>query len=205
MKPLSRNGAINLLAVVEGIVVIALLVLWAMGKMSNVAFAVSMFTVLFLSFVTAIFIMFKYQGAPDENEIDKVAVTRTRQGTIIEAVTGMLVVGAWIAALATRRFIGDDGGILYRKIFDMFMMTSFIAFLLIDVYTPSDLHFVGKLTNAKQVYLGVRMNRILAILFALYLIIYVIPSLHVIWLAIGLLVVGISIYIYYRILIHKAK
>lgn len=205
MKPLSRNSAINILAVVEGIVVIALLVLWAMGKMSNVAFAVSMFSALFLSFVTAIFIMFKYQSVPDENEIDKVTVTRTRQGTIIEAVTGLLVVGAWIAALATRRFIGEDGGILYRKIFDMFMTTSFIAFLLIDVYTPSELHFVGKLTNARQVYLGVRMNRTLALLFALCLIIYVIPSLHLIWLVIGLLVVGISIYIYFRILIHKAK
>ena len=205
MKPLSKNSAINLLAVVEAIVVISLLVLWAMGKMSNVAFAVSMFSALFLSFVTVIFIMFKYQGVADENEIDKITVTRTRQGTIIEAVTGLLVVGAWIAALATRQFIGEDGGILYRKIFDTFMLTSFIAFLLIDVYTPSDLHFVGKLTNARQVYLGVRMNRILAILFALFLIISVIPSLRVNWLAISLLVLGIGIYIYFRIMIHKAK
>ena len=92
-----------------------------------------------------------------------------------------------------------------REIFDMVMLTSCIAFLLIDVYTPSFLFLAGKLTNAKQVGLAVRMDRIMALIIAVFLVLYVTPALHYNWLAVCIFALLIVIVIVFRILINKAK
>ena len=209
MKPLNRKRALWALAILEAIVILPLCVLQGMGKMSGLTFVLTLFSILFLSLAAVVLILYKYPITtfiPKAGfDPDSVHVGRTREGTIFEVITGTIVAAAWAIALASRHFIGDGGEILYREIFDMVMLTSFIAFLLIDVYTPSFLFLAGKLTNVKQVGLAVRMDRILALIIAAFLILYVIPALHLNWLAVCLIALFLVTVIVFRIFIHKAK
>lgn len=209
MKPLNRNRAFVALAVIEAIIVIPLLALMGIGKMSTLTSVLSLFTILFLSLAAVVFILYKYPITtfiPNAGfDPDSVNVGRTREGTIFEVITGLLVAAAWAIALVSRHFIGDGGEILYREIFDMVMLTLCIAFLLIDVYTPSFLFLAGKLTNVKQVGLAVRMDRILALIIAVFLVLYVTPALHYNWLAVCIFALFLVTVIVFRIFIHKAK
>lgn len=209
MKPFDRKRALCALAILEAIIVIPLCVLQGMGEMSSLTFVLALFTILFLSLAAVVFILYKYPITtfmPESDfDPDSVNVGRTREGTVFEIITGALVAAAWVIALASRHFIGDSGEILYREIFEMVMLTSCIAFLLIDVYTPSFLFLAGKLTNAKQVGLAVRMDRILALIIAVFLVLYVTPALHYNWLAVCIFALFLVTIIVFRILIHKAK
>lgn len=208
MKPLNRKSAFSVFAVVETIITLLLIVFWGMGKLSHLTFVLSLFTILFLSLVAVVFILYKYPATTAEKggfDPDKVHVGRTREGTIYEVITGLIIAAAWIIALATQFFIGEDGGILYKEFFYMLLFTLMIVVTLIDMYTPRDLHLAGKLTNAKQVALAVRMNRILALLIALLLVSCVIPQWHNNWFAICWLALAFGVFIVFRILIHKAK
>ena len=208
MKPMNRKSALTLLALVEAAILLPLCLLLGMGKMSNLTFALTLFTILFLSLAAGVFILYKYpetDGEKEDFDPDSIRVSHTREGTIFEAITGLLLAAAWAIALATGLFIGEDGGIIYKAILGMFLSTIIIVFFLIDVYTPSELHFAGKLTNARQVGLAVRMNRILAVLGSLIVILSVIPALHVNWLALCLLGLMVGTIIVFRILIDKAR
>lgn len=209
MKPFDRKRALCALAILEAIIVIPLCVLQGMGEMSSLTFVLALFTILFLSLAAVVFILYKYPITtfmPESDfDPDSVNVGRTREGTVFEIITGALVAAAWVIALASRHFIGDSGEILYREIFEMVMLTSCIAFLLIDVYTPSFLFLAGKLTNAKQVGLAVRMDRILALIIAVFLVLYVTPALHYNWLAVCIFALFLVTVIVFRIFIHKAK
>lgn len=209
MKPFNRKHALCALAIIEAITIIPLCVVQGMGKMSGLTFVLALFAILFLSLVAVVFILYKYPITTAEKkegfDLDSFEVSRTREGSIFEAVTGILVATAWAIAIATRHFIGDDGGVLYRNIFDMLCFSLIIAYLLIDVYTPGLLFLAGKLTNAKQVGLAVRMDRILALLMAVFLILSVTPALHLNWLAVCLFALLLITVIVFRILISKAK
>lgn len=210
MKPLNRKCALIVLGIVEAIVLISLFVLLEMGKMSNVTFILTLFTILSLSLAVLVFILYKYPVTTfvrqDGFDPDSVNVSRTREGTIFEAVTGLLVAAAWIIALATRSFIGEDGGILYRYIFNVILTTCWIVFFLVDVYTPSEIHGVGRITNARQVSLAVRMYRIQAVLFALALVTLNTPALPFkVQIGFGEMAIIIGVFIVFYILIRKAK
>ena len=209
MKPMNRKHALCALAIIEAITIIPLCVLQGMGKMSGLTFVLALFAILFLSLAAVVLILYKYPITTAEKkegfDPDSVHVGRTREGTVFEVITGILVATAWTIALVSRHFIGDSGEILYREIFNMVMLTSCIAFLLIDVYTPSFLCLAGKLTNAKQVGLAVRMDRIMALIIAAFLVLYVTPALHYNWLAVCIFALLIVIVIVFRILISKAR
>ena len=209
MKPLNRKRALWALAILDAIIVIPLCVLQGMGKMSGLTFVLALFTILFLSLAAVVLILYKYPITTAEKKAgfdpDSVHVGRTLEGTIFEVITGTIVAAAWAIALASRHFIGNGGEILYREIFDMVMLTSCIAFLLIDVYTPSFLFLAGKLTNVKQVGLAVRMDRSLALIIAVFLILYATPALHYNWLAVCIFALFLVTVIVFRIFIHKAK
>ena len=209
MKPFDRKRALCALAILEAIVIIPLCVLQGMGKMSSLTFVLALFTLLFLSLAAVVLILYKYPITtfiPKAGfDPDSVHVGRTREGAVFEIITGTLIAAAWVIALASRHFIGDNGEILYREIFEMVMLTSCIAFLLIDVYTPSFLFLAGKLTNVKQVGLAVRMDRILALIIAVFLVLYVTPGLHYNWLAVCIFALFLVTVIFFRIFIQKAK
>ena len=209
MKPFDRKRALYALAGIEAIIIISLCVLLGMGMMSNTTFILTLFTILFLSLAALVFILYKYPIKTfiqqDGFDPDSVDVGRTREGTTFEVITGLLVVAAWAIALVYRHFIGDSGEILYREFFDMVLLTSCIAFLLIDVYTPSFLFLAGKLDNVKQVGLAVRMDRILAFILAVFFVMYVTPAFHHNWFAVCLVALFLVTVVVFRILIHKAK
>ena len=88
MKPLNRNRAFVALAVIEAIIVIPLLVLMGMGKMSTLTSVLSVFTVLFLTIVAGVYILYRFpaDGAKRDVGFDpySVPVERTRVSIIIE-------------------------------------------------------------------------------------------------------------------------
>lgn len=204
MKPLNRNRAFVALA----IIVIPLLIIIGMGKMSVLTSILSMFTVLFLTIVAGIYILYRFpaDGAKRNVGFDPYSepVERTRVSIIIEVITGIFTVASWIIAIATRHFIGEDGGILYHEIANMIIFTLIILSLVIDMHRPCDFFLTGKLTNAKQVGIASLMYGVLALLCAVFLLTYTVPALHVNSVAICWFAVVICTIIGFRIRIHKA-
>lgn len=204
MKPLNRNRAFVALA----IIVIPLLIIIGMGKMSVLTSILSMFTVLFLTIVAGIYILYRFpaDGAKRDVGFDpySVPVERTRVSIIIEVITGIFTVASWIIAIATRHFIGEDGGVLYHEIANMIIFTLIILSLVIDMHRPCDFFLTGKLTNAKQVGIASLMYGVLALLCAVFLLTYTVPALHVNSVAICWFAVVICTIIGFRIRIHKA-
>lgn len=204
MKPLNRNRAFVALA----IIVIPLLIIIGMGKMSVLTSILSMFTVLFLTIVAGVYILYRFpaDGAKRDVGFDpySVPVERTRVSIIIEVITGIFTVASWIIAIATRHFIGEDGGILYHEIANMIIFTLIILSLVIDMHRPCDFFLTGKLTNAKQVGIASLMYGVLALLCAVFLLTYAVPALHVNSVAICWFAVVICTIIGFRIRIHKA-
>lgn len=204
MKPLNRNRAFVALA----IIVIPLLIIIGMGKMSVLTSILSMFTVLFLTIVAGVYILYRFpaDGAKRDVGFDpySVPVERTRVSIIIEVITGIFTVASWIIAIATRHFIGEDGGILYHEIANMIIFTLIILSLVIDMHRPCDFFLTGKITNAKQVGIALLMYGVLALLCAVFLLTYAVPALHVNSVAICWFAVVICTIIGFRIRIHKA-
>ena len=204
MKPLNRNRAFVALA----IIVIPLLIIIGMGKMSVLTSILSMFTVLFLTIVAGVYILYRFpaDGAKRDVGFDPYSepVERTRVSIIIEVITGIFTVASWIIAIATRHFIGEDGGILYHEIANMIIFTLIILSLVIDMHRPCDFFLTGKLTNAKQVGIASLMYGVLALLCAVFLLTYAVPALHVNSVAICWFAVVICTIIGFRIRIHKA-
>ena len=204
MKPLNRNRAFVALA----IIVIPLLIIIGMGKMSVLTSILSIFTVLFLTIVAGIYILYRFpaDGAKRNVGFDPYSepVERTRVSIIIEVITGIFTVASWIIAIATRHFIGEDGGILYHEIANMIIFTLIILSLVIDMHRPCDFFLTGKLTNAKQVGIASLMYGVLALLCAVFLLTYTVPALHVNSVAICWFAVVICTIIGFRIRIHKA-
>lgn len=204
MKPLNRNRAFVALA----IIVIPLLIIIGMGKMSVLTSILSMFTVLFLTIVAGVYILYRFpaDGAKRDVGFDpySVPVERTRVSIIIEVITGIFTVASWIIAITTRHFIGEDGGVLYHEIANMIIFTLIILSLVIDMHRPCDFFLTGKLTNAKQVGIASLMYGVLALLCAVFLLTYTVPALHVNSVAICWFAVVICTIIGFRIKIHKA-
>lgn len=204
MKPLNRNRAFVALA----IIVIPLLIIIGMGKMSVLTAILSMFTVLFLTIVAGIYILYRFpaDGAKRNVGFDPYSepVERTRVSIIIEVITGIFTVASWIIAIATRHFIGEDGGVLYHEIANMIIFTLIILSLVIDMHRPCDFFLTGKLTNAKQVGIASLMYGVLALLCAVFLLTYAVPALHANSVAICWFAVVICTIIGFRIRIHKA-
>ena len=204
MKPLNRNRAFVALA----IIVIPLLIIIGMGKMSVLTSILSTFTMLFLTIVAGIYILYRFpaDGAKRNVGFDPYSEPgeRTRVSIIIEVITGIFTVASWIIAIATRHFIGEDGGVLYHEFANMIIFTLIILSLVIDMHRPCDFFLTGKLTNAKQVGIASLMYGVLALLCAVFLLTYTVPALHANSVAICWFAVVICTIIGFRIRIHKA-
>ena len=104
------------------------------------------------------------QNNQEEFNIKNVRVGRTREGTIMAAVTVMLLVVAWIIALARHQF---SGPVLeeWQKVIIPFTLVALV--LIVASYFPQYMNQRKKFTNIRQVILSVRVCRVLAIEFAL--------------------------------------
>ena len=140
-------------------------------KLNEAAMFVPATVLISLYFIAAVFIMFKYPAneskVHDGFDIEKVHVARTMEGNIIEAVSCLMVITAWVIALATRRFINAEGGINYYQVFIWVLLTICVTLSLIQVYKPGAMVGMGELTNMKQVNLAIRLSRIMGLILAL--------------------------------------
>ena len=101
-------------------------------------------------------------------------VSHTREGIIFEALTGLIIVGAWILAFASDRFWIIDNFFSFLHLALMFVLSILTITFLWIVYLPS---FKSKIRkhNVEQVVLEVRMCRVLAVEFALFVLASALP------------------------------
>jgi len=133
-------------------------------------------------------------------------VARTALSTGIEILVGFLTALAWVMAVKNGLFTEEDGSFNFRTLFSLLVFTCGIIFMLWDTYNPGDMNNVGKLTNIKQAKLAIIMNRLLAMLMAVGILIYSFPALHhQNWIWIVLVTIGVVVFVAFRILIHRAK
>lgn len=210
MKPIKRNNLIGIVGLISFLlVVIAAFLAVDNNKMDDKAFLIPATIVMVVSAVVFLFIMFKYPAnepkAQNGFDVEAVHVGRTREGTLFETASGLLVIVAWIIALTSHLFFGTDGSVNYTLIFTWSIITLMVAILLIQVYKPGAIAEMGKLTNMKQVRIAVRACRILALALALVLIGYCISARFSLIIDARLSTLFLVYFIVVKILLDKAK
>jgi len=91
---------------------------------------------------------------------------RTREGSIMEAVAAILLIGAWTIALTRHQFAdGIEGNPQVMLI----IMTFTAVVLMVAAYNPRYINTGVEVTNERQLFLAVRMTRVIAIELALML------------------------------------
>ena len=97
-------------------------------------------------------------------DIKKIKVGRTIEGTILEAITVMLLIGTWVIALTKHQFVGG----MQNEWLQVAMIISIAAIaLLVVAYFPRYMKNAHQLSNIRQVLISVRSLRVLAVEFAL--------------------------------------
>ena len=196
MKPLNKQGAGILLAVIEAALLIMLFVLLGTDVISNKGFIIGFLILGMITIVAVTAYLYKYPVTIEQVDFDpdSVKVPRTLMGTIVEVTAGVFLVAACILAFMSHQFI---------HMLPFFLVT---LYALIDAYTPSSILIAGKLKNAKQVPLAVNMNRVLALEMAFMGLLGAIPKgLIPDWPIIIMLIAALVTYAIFRILIHRAK
>ncbi len=207
---LNSHTAFNLLGIVCMIVFIGALMLAAWAGLSKAGIIITGVVAMMIGDFAAIMLLAKYRNerreATNGFNIDEVRMPRTALSTSIEILVGVLVALAWAMTVKNGLFTSDDGSFSFKMLFSLFIFTCAIAFMLWDTYTPGDMNNVGMLTNIKQVKLAVIMYRLLAVLMAVGMLIYTFPALHQHeWILIVTVLIGVVVFVAFRILIRKAK
>ena len=210
MMKLNSHTAFNLLGIVCMIVFIGALMLAAWAGLSKAGIIITGVVAMMIGDFAAIMLLAKYRNerreATNGFNIDEVRMPRTALSTSIEILVGVLVALAWAMTVKNGLFTSDDGSFSFKMLFSLFIFTCAIAFMLWDTYTPGDMNNVGMLTNIKQVKLAVIMYRLLAVLMAVGMLIYTFPALHQHeWILIVTVLIGVVVFVAFRILIRKAK
>lgn len=140
--------------------------------------------------------------------IEQVKVGRTREGTTMEVLAGLLLAVTWIIGLTKHQSASATGeGLLAKCI----VFSIIVVVLLVASYFPKFFSNSHELSNMRQVLLTVRMIRVLAIEFALTVLFMVIsgglisPQYDCSWVFNIIIVVILLTAILFTILIHRAK
>ena len=138
-------------------------------------------------------------------DIKKIKVGRTIEGTILEAITVMLLIGTWVIALTKHQF---SGGMQNEWLQAAIIISIAAIALLIVAYFPRYMKNAHQLTNIRQVLISVRSFRVLAVEFALMILCNAISGGTMIgqplWTSIAVAVIIITSLIFY-LLIMRAK
>ncbi|MBQ3362635.1 MAG: hypothetical protein IJG42_01605 [Muribaculaceae bacterium] len=207
---LNSNRAFNLLGVAFMIILIGALMLAAWAGVSKAGIIATAAVVAIIGDFAAIMLLFKYSNEKREVingfNLDEVRMHRTVLGTSIEVITGVLVALAWALSVKNGLFTEGDGSFSFETLLGMILFTAAIIFTFWDTYTPGDMNNVGKLTNLKQVSLAVHMNRLIALLLTVGMLLSSFPSLRPRnWIWITLATILAVVFIVFRILIRRAK
>lgn len=208
---LNSNTAFNLLGIICMIVIIGALMLAAWAGLSTAGIIITGVVLAMIGNFAGMILLAKYSSEREEPldgfNVDDVRVQRTAFSTSIEILVGVLTALGWAMAVKNGLFTEDDGSFSFKTLFNLFFFTSTIAFMLWDTYTPGDINNAGILTNPKQVSLAVLMNRLIAVLMAVGLLLYSsVTTLHQRDLfLIVLFTIGIVVFVTFRTLIRRAK
>lgn len=207
---LNSNRAFNLLGIAFMIILIGALMLAAWAGVSKAGIIATAAVVAIIGDFAAIMLLFKYSNEKreviDGFNLDEVRMHRTVLGTSIEVITGVLVALAWALSVKNGLFTEGDGSFSFETLLGMILFTAAIIFTFWDTYTPGDMNNVGKLTNLKQVSLAVHMNRLIALLLTVGMLLSSFPSLRPRnWIWITLATILAVVFIAFRILIGRAK
>ena len=145
----------------------------------------------------------KKDGDFDPNLLE---VSHIREGLIFEVLTGLILVGSWIVALASDRFWIIENFFSFLDPSLMFMLTIITIIFLWIVYLPPFKTAMRQCTTMEQVALNVRMCRVLAVEFALFVLLTALPLefFSVVFSNILMAIIVVT-FVIFRYLIYKAK
>ncbi len=139
-------------------------------------------------------------------DIKKIKVARTIEGTILEAITVMLLIGTWVIALTKHQF---DGGMQNEWLQVAIIISIAAIALLVVAYFPRYMKNAHQLRNIRQVLISVRSFRVLAVEFALMLLCNAISGGTMIgqpfWTSAAVAVIIITCLIFYLLVIRAKK
>ena len=138
-------------------------------------------------------------------DIKKVKVPRTKEGTIMEVITVLLLIAAWTVSLVKHQFSGAES---QNWLVGIIALTFACIMLLAGSYFPRFIKNARELHNMRQVMISVRLCRILAIEFAVTVLGTAISGElmndHSVWLWICTIVIAITALLA-SFFIYKAK
>ena len=139
-------------------------------------------------------------------DIKKIKVGRTIEGTILEAITVMFLIGTWVIALTKHQF----GGGMQNDWLKVAIIISIAAVaLLVVAYFPRYMKNAHRLSSVRQVLISVRSLRVLAVEFALMILCNAISGGKMIgqpfWTSIALAVIILTSLIFYLFIIRAKK
>ena len=207
---LNSNQAFNLLGIICLIAIFGAMIVAAWAGLSTAGIIITGVVVAMIGNFVGMILLAKYSSEQDEPidgfNVDEVKVARTALSTGIEILVGVLTALAWVMAVKNGLFTEEDGSFDFDKLLGLFLFTGTIAFILWDTYTPGNMNNAGMLTNIKQVKLAVIMNRLLAVLMAVGMLVYSFPALHQHeWILIVLAVIGVVVFVAGRMFIRRAR
>ena len=171
MKPLKRTRILISLGVIDVALLILLSYLHGRGNISTLSLVIGFFILAAFALAGIVAAYYKYPLKDDEVkdgfDPGSFVVSRSREGTAFEVLSGIAVIAAWIISLVTHQFVDADGGIAFRPIFGLFVMTVLPVSLLCNVYDPGSAFSRRRITNATQLKLAVRLRRCSATFIAL--------------------------------------
>ena len=139
-------------------------------------------------------------------DIKKIKVARTIEGTILEAITVMLLIGTWVIALTKHQF---DGGMQNEWLQVAIIISIAAVALLVVAYFPRYMKNAHQLRNIRQVLISVRSFRVLAVEFALMLLCNAISGGTMIgqpfWTSAAVAVIIITCLVFYLLVIRAKK
>ena len=144
----------------------------------------------------------------EEFDINQVKVDRTREGTIMEVLSILLLAVTWAIGLTKQPSASATGGDLLAK---CIVFSIIVVLLLVASYFPRFFSNSHQLRNMRQVLLTARMIRVLAIEFALTVLFMVIsdclmsPQYDFSWVFNIIIIVMLLTALLFTILIYKAK
>lgn len=202
---MDRKRYLIILGVVELGLFIYMIVLHGKGSIDTLSFVIGFFVLAAITLVGIVAAFYKYPWIEEKKEggfdPSLIEVPRTREGTIFEALVGLILAGAWAVAIATHLIDGVN-----RHAISLFVLTIADIVILSDVYTPGIKSRMRKYNNAKQVALDIRMCRVLAVEFALLVLMSALPSeYYQTWWLYILAAAFLITYAIFRYLIHKAR
>jgi len=211
MKHLNRNLYLIMMGIVEVLFFTYMIVLYKKGIIEVQDFNTSCIHLAVIVIFGTIIALYKRPKSEKGNEdgFDPclIEVPHTREGIHFEVITMLILAGAWIMAIATDRFWVFEGFFSYLGPLLMFILTIItITILLGVVYLPAFKTRMRKYTNMKQVGLDIRMYRVLAVEFALFVMMYALPldsyDPNCLYIFPGVILVTAVIF---RYLIYKAR